>query len=623
MAIFGVVVTNESGLVETVLKAMMTPSAISAGDVHESCVLPQAGLGVVSSTGKTSLSNSEGLTVVCDAELYNQDELEREISPSLSHGHSASLIAALYLRHGVAFLQRLRGIFSIAVWDSRSRALLLARDRFGVRPLCYAARPSEIIFASHPSGILQSQRVAKNVDRHAIVEYLTYNIVPAPKTAFEGITKLNPGEWLLWKDGNTHSGRYWDLQYTEDARDSRDVLAHQLLSQMEDSVRVTSADTDPARTGCFLSGGTDSTSIVALLTTSQGRPTNTFSIGFSEPQFNELEYARIAARHYQTNHHECIVSPADAFTAIEKIVKAYDEPFANASAVPAYLCAKLASERGIDVLLAGDGGDELFGGNERYAGDQIYALYGKLPRLLRRWIIEPAVFASPFSPSLIKRAQKYIKRSYMPNPERFCIIRHGVLEGFSMEEVLATGMPIPPDRLSILRAHYDAAPAKSELNRLLYVDIKMTLGDEDVPKVVRTAEIAGISVRFPYLDHMLAEFSGRLPAGLKVRGLEKRYLFKRATRSLLPPAILRKKKHGFGLPIGLWLKTDAKLRDFSRNVLLDPRTYQRGYFRREFIEKIISSFDADHTPYSINFGEVIYEFMMLELWHRYHIEGKS
>ena len=299
-------------------------------------------------------------------------------------------------------------------------------------------------------------------------------------------------------------------------------------------------------------------------------------------------------------------------------MEAYDEPFANSSAIPAYWCAQLAKEHGIEVMLAGDGGDELFGGNERYRTHQIYQVYQSLPQSLRQ-LIEPVVFASPTGLEPFGKVQRYIRRSNTPNPERYCVWR--LLRVFPPEEVLGEVMPsVNGDVLAVIRAHYSAAPARAELNRLLYIDIKMTLGDEDLPKVVRTAELAGINVRFPYLDHPLAEFSGRLPATLKVHGLEKRYLFKRATRALLPSAILKKKKHGFGLPVGIWLKTDPQLRAMSRDVLLDPKTYQRGYFRRPFVERLFADLEHDDTPY---FGDLLWTFLMLELWHRRHVEGSA
>jgi asparagine synthase (glutamine-hydrolysing) len=622
MGICGIAVNNGAQPIKHgVLEAMMSELAIGSEYWHAHSDTPRMGLGAVSATGTASLWSSGSVTVVCDADLYNQRELQSGISPDSALVSTAALMATLYLEHGAPFLKLLRGAFALALWDGKSRTLLLCVDRFAIRPLCYTSTSSDIVFASYPRGILASQYVEKKVNSRAILNYFNYNVVPAPETAFAGVNKLNPGHYLIWKNGHQQLTRYWDLQYPGNARGSTKQLAHELLSRMGDAVRVTSTDLDPARTGCFLSGGTDSSSVVGLVTRIKGHPANTFSIGFAENRWNELRYAHLAASHFRTNHTDSILGPEETYQIIPKIVSAYDEPFANSSAIPTYWCAKLAKEHGISVLLAGDGGDELFGGNERYCTDQIFQFYQKVPRSLRQWIIEPAVFASPLSFGLLGKAQRYIRRSNMGHPERYCQWR--LLQSFSPEEVLSPCLDRRngnADLLAVMRAHYNAAPAQSELNRLLYIDVKMTLGDEDLPKVVRTSELAGVNVRFPYLDHPLAEFTGRLPASLKVRGLKKRYLFKVATRDLLPQAILQKRKHGFGLPIGFWLKTNAKLRAMSQDVLLDPKTYQRGYFQRTFIEKLFAHMAQDDSPY---FGDLLWTFLMLELWHRRHLEGTS
>ena len=582
------------------LEAMQSSLALNAAKV-ESCVLQHVGF----SSGADSAGNlwsSNAVVVACDGELYNS---ERPKECSL-----AEWIASLYLLHGSSFLQKLTGVFALAIWDHKARTLLLAVDRFGVKRLCYAQNDSAIIFASQPSAILASRRVPKKVNLSAITEYFVYNVVPAPKTAFEGVTRVAPGECILWTDKGVDSRRYWDMHYPEDDCQSEQVLAGELLSRMENAVRVTSADLDLSKAGCFLSGGTDSSSIVGFLTKLHEPAVNAFSIGFSEDRFNELEYARLAAKHFQAHHIEGRLGPQEAKEVISKIVAAYDEPFANSSAIPTYWCAKLAKEHGMEVLLAGDGGDELFGGNERYREEEIFNFYQKIPKSVRRWIIEPTAFG---------KVQRYIDRSNSGNPERYC--RWRLLRMFSPEIVLGSDMPFRnghSDLLATVRMHYNHLSAASKLNRLLYVDVKMTLGDDDLPKVTRTAEITGIKVRFPYLDHELAEFTGRLPVSMKVRLLKKRYLFKLATRNLLPQAILQKKKHGFGLPIGLWLKTEPKMHAWAQDILNDPRTYQRGYFQRSFIKQLFTNMQQDDTPY---FGDLLWVFLTLELWHRQHVEG--
>jgi asparagine synthase (glutamine-hydrolysing) len=618
MAIFGIVNTND----DRPRVDQMDGMAAAMGPIRgEDCLhrmAQSAGLGVTSGMASTSLYFNERVIVACDVEIYDQKYLPRNGKETDRKFSPAAFIADLYLREGEQFLEKLHGVFSIAIWDGHERRLLLARDRLGVKALCYGETKHGLIFASYPNGVLASGLIPKAVDSRAIVDYLNFNAVPAPRTAFAGISKLTPGEYLVWQRGKIRKTCYWKLRYTEEARGTERELAKELFSQMEQSVRVTSNDLDPDQVGCFLSGGTDSSSIAGLFTRISQRPAHTFSIGFTEKRFDELKYAQLAARHFGLKHHEHILQPVEAQDIIPKIVDLFDEPFANASAIPTYACLELAKSHGISVMLGGDGGDELFGGNERYRIQQIYDFYQRVPGAFRK-VAEPMLFALPTDRGVVGKAKKYIRRSNIPNPERYS--RWRLLQVFPASEVLGDMMPhVNGDSLDAIRVHYLAAPAHSELNRLLYVDINMTLGDEDLPKVVRTAEGAGISVRFPYLHHSLAEFSGRLPVHLKVKGLKKRYLFKRAMQGFLPTEILEKKKHGFGLPIGMWLKTDPKVRAMAHDVLLSPVAYQRGYFRKQFIEKLISNLEQDDTPY---YGDLLWVFLMLELWHRRHVSGAA
>ena len=622
MAIFGIAIRKGGQPVQIHEAEAMGASLASTCDELKSCrVLPQVGLGVVSKASTASCWASETVAAACDVDLYNFKELRNRISAGDGSSTAAELVANLYLSYGPSFVGQLRGAFSVAIWDEKRRTLLLAVDRFGVKRLCYAATPFGIVFATDPRAIFASGRVGKKVDLTAITEFLVYNVVPSPKTAFEGVYKAEPGKYIVFSDGQVRSSQYWEMRYPEDASGSSRLLAQELYELMKKSVSITSADLDPSKTGCFLSGGTDSSSVVGLLTEEKGAPANAFSIGFTEERFNELEYARIASKRFGARHVECLLGPEQTRNIIDTLVEGYDEPFGNSSAIPTYLCAKVARERGIEVLLAGDGGDELFGGNERYRTQEIFEAYHRVPRYLREWVIEPIVAGNPFGFGIFGKLQRYIRNANTGNPERYCQWR--LLRVFPPEQVLAPGMPSGnghSDLLATIRKHYNQAPAVSELNRLLYVDVKMTLGDDDLPKVTRTAELAGIRVRFPYLDHELAEFSGRLPADLKVHRLEKRYLFKKATDHLLPKAILKKKKHGFGLPIGLWLKSSSLLNGWAREILADPRTYQRGYFRREFIDRLFAEMQQDDTTY---FGDLLWPFLMLELWHRRHVEESA
>jgi asparagine synthase (glutamine-hydrolysing) len=339
-----------------------------------------------------------------------------------------------------------------------------------------------------------------------------------------------------------------------------------------------------------------------------------FSIGFEEERFDELEYARLAAREFHARHHTYVVSPQDCFEALPHMIRAFDEPFGNSSAIPTYYCARLAAQNNVKTLLAGDGGDELFAGNERYLTDKIFGLYQRVPRALRVGLIEPGLSFIPMRNGVFGKARKYIRRSNVLNPERF--FSYNFLSSHQAADVFQDGFLQAIAGRSLLEIpsrHYAAAEAGDELDRLLYVDVKITLGDSDLPKVTHMAELAGVQTRFPYLDRSVAEFSGNVPAGLKLKGLEKRYLFKQAFGQLLPVEIIKKKKHGFGIPVSRWLKTYAPLRELARDVLLSNRSIERGYFRRSFIERMFEMFEGDNTTY---YGDTVWCFLALELWHR-------
>lgn len=587
-----------SDRISTMLSALKVGEPFSSFAERE--LLAQLGGG--SHTGTASVWSTNEVIVACDAELVGTNDT----------AEAAECIGKLYNRFGRECLSRLRGAFALAIWDKLSQTMLIAIDRFAARPLSYFADENQLVFASQPRGIFSSGEVEKNVDPQAVVDFLNFSAVPAPHSAFTHIQKLPGGCYLEWKNGSYHVGRYWDLVYSEADRSSTSSLARELLERMADAVRVHSEDCARQNLGCFLSGGTDSSSIVGLLTRQQGAGVNAFSIGFSEERFNELEYARTAATAFKAAHHVAVLTPEEVFGDIQKIASAYDEPFGNASVLPTYACLKLAREHGIEVMLAGDGGDELFGGNERYRTEQIFDLYKKIPQPLRRHLVEPLARNLPGS-GIVGKARRYIAQAYKPHPERY--FQWYLLQKFSPEKILTDAVAYERDLLQVPRQHYKNAQGHSELNRLLYIDIKMTLGDNDLPKVARAAELAGVNVRFPLLDAPLVDFSGRLPAHLKVRRLQKRYLFKKATAGLLPEAILRKKKHGFGLPIGLWLKEHPLWRGLAENVLLDPQTYQRGYFQRSFVEDLFRWMDADNSTY---YGDLLWLFLMCELWHRQH-----
>jgi asparagine synthase (glutamine-hydrolysing) len=574
------------------------------------------GAGLLSAVGAEALDASAGVSAVADLELTNLSELKASVAGAPP---VAGLVTALYRRQGPGFVRELRGAFALAVWDAPEDRLFLAVDRFGVKRLHYVETRDGIAFASRPSALLALPRVPCEVDATAVFDYLNFGFVPSSASIFAGIRRLAPGHTLLFERGATAVRRYWDLGYPECGIGVRDAAAA-TYRHVEEAVRGAFEGATAKETGAFLSGGTDSSTIVGLMSRLTGERVSVFSIDFGEPRYSELRYAELAARHFGATHYTHTLTADEALGLVPELVEAYDEPLGNDSTVATYRCAKLARECGMSRLLGGDGGDELFGGNERYRTDRIFAAYGRLPRPLRRAALEPVLRRLPDGgASLLGRAQRYVRRANLPNPRRFYSY-----ELFFAQEGAAL---LAPDFVRAvdteapwrtIETHFDAAAARSELNRLMYVDLKLTIGDSDLYKVTRTAEVAGIEVRFPMLDHRLAEFTGTLPARYKVRGLEKRYLFKRAFRELLPAATLAKPKHGFGVPVSEWLRTDRGFRELARDTVLAPDARVTRYLGRDGLDRLVGLHAADATSY---YGSFLWRLLMLELWHRRHAEG--
>ena len=370
-------------------------------------------------------------------------------------------------------------------------------------------------------------------------------------------------------------------------------------------------------TGAYLSGGTDSSSVVAFMNERQS-PVNTYTIFFTEAVYSEIGFARTTAEHFRANHHELSLTSRDTYDAIPKIMEYYDEPFANSSAIGAYHCARMARESGVTTLLAGDGGDELFAGNERYATDKRFSLYQHVPAILRKSLIEPIAALLPQNESRLSLPRRYVKRANIPLPRR--IYSYHLLLSTPPQEMFEPDLlqSTPPESwLNVAEEHFRSAVAANDLNRLLYLDVKMTLADNDLRKVLGTAEMAGVRARFPLLDYKLAELSGRVPASLKMRGFEKRFIFKEAMKDILPHNVLYKKKHGFGVPVALWFLQDPRLESLVSDVLMDSRTRQRGYFRPAFLDHLLKLHRGKDAHF---YGEILWYLVALELWHRQHLE---
>jgi|SRR5579864_1213874 len=580
-----------------------------------------AGVGVSSRFRTQQIYQNPHVLIACDADLYNQDELADwagDTEPAPGNAKTAAQLAALYERFGTAFVDKLRGAFSVIVWDQREKKLVGAVDGFGIHRLVYYEDAHVLLVASRIDALLESGSIEREINPRAIANVLNCGASLAPETIFRTVRRIPPGTMLVATEEHTHSHQYWDMRYGVETGLNEAGLSRKLEALVEESVAAHYKTDSPAMAGAFLSGGTDSSTVVGMMARAGRGEVHTFSIGFQEQPFNELHYAEIAAQRFHAKHHTYLVGADDCFAALPQMVRCFDEPFGNSSAIPTYFCARLAVQNGIQVLLAGDGGDELFAGNEWYGSDKIFALYHRVPALLRKRLIEPVLAGLPFNGGVVRKARNYVRRANLPGLDR--VMSYHFLRAHDPAEVLEGDFLQTLGDYSVLEVptrYYEHGPAREHLDRVLYTDVKTILGDSDLPKVTRMSELAGIQARFPFLARPVAEFSGCIPVRLKVKGFQKRYLFKRAFRNLLPAEIIQKKKHGFGIPVATWLKSDPRMRELARDTLLARRAFERGYFRRDFIEGLFRKHESDNTSY---YGDTLWTFLALELWHRQFVD---
>ncbi len=572
-----------------------------------------AGVGVSARFQCQQIGETPRTIVSCYADLLNESELRSQFN-GVDRGIGA-LLALMYERHGSGFVEKLRGGFSLILWDRKERVLLAAIDGFGMQQLAYFWDGKLLVAGSRVDALMQCGEIPRTVDPRAIANVLNFSVNLAPRTVFTKVQRLRPGTMLIASNGQIRIERYWDMKYDAGTDRNEKRLSRQLESVVEESVAAHARGDNPFhQTGAFLSGGTDSSTVVGMMSRMGVGAPKAFSIGFQEEHFNELDYARIAAKHFGAEHHTHLVGAEECFSALPGMVRSFDEPFGNSSAIPTYFCARMAAEAGVTLLLAGDGGDELFGGNERYAMDRIFQAYQWIPKPLRQHLIEPVLERIPIQSGLPKKLRGYVRRANLSPIERLLsfqfLATHRAEDVFEVDFLHSLGGYSILDIPSQLFAE---APAHDDLDRILYADVKITLGDSDLPKVTRMCEAAGVRVRYPFLDRPVAVFSGSIPADCKVRGFEKRYLFKKAFRDLLPVEVIKKKKHGFGIPVSVWLKNEPKFREFSHDVLLSRRAFERNYFRRDFIEMLFRKHEEDDSTY---YGDTLWTFLTLELWHR-------
>jgi len=560
-------------------------------------------------TGDQPICNEDKtIWVVFNGEIYNFQDLRKQLE---TMGHTfktnsdTEVIVHAYESFGDDFVARLDGMFAFGLWDEARGRLLLARDRIGKKPLLYAKIGEKFIFASEFRSILMHPAMERRVNPQAIQYYLNFLYIPAPLTAFEGIHKLLPGHILIYEKGRINIERYWDLQFLPKLKISEREAQERILELLSQAVKARLISDVPL--GGLLSGGVDSSIVVALMSEISGRTIKTFSIGFQEDDYDERPFARIVARRFQTDHHEFVVK-MDALDILPKIVEHFGEPFGDSSALPTYYLSRMTRQK-VTVALNGDGGDELFAGYLRYSGNRLADYYQLLPRLVRDKLIERLIKILP---------QKGDSRPGKPSLKRFLIYaslpryeRYQRWVGFFTDDMLENSYSQSVDFIKEL---FLQANNLDSVDSCLYTDIHSYLPNDLLVKMDIASMANSLEVRSPFLDHHLMEFVARLPSHMKLRHLKTKYILKKTFEHLVPKKNLYRKKQGFGVPIGRWFRRQMK--DFLKDIVLSPEAIKRGYLRREIIEKILK----DHIEERKDYTQHLWGLLILELWHRQFID---
>lgn len=500
------------------------------------------------------------------------------------------------------------GDFSVGLCEPSGRAFL-AVDRFAIRTLCYRVDNGRLQFAGRADELANTRT---EIDPQAIFDYLYFHIIPSPRTIYRGIYRLPPGHYALFENGQVTVAPYWVPNFEAQRDASFDALKDEFKQLLRDAVAT---QLDGSKPACFLSGGTDSSTVAGMAALASGKTVASYSIGFDAQGYDEMEFARLAAKHFKTEHHEYYVTPEDLVRSIPAVAAHFDQPFGNSSALPAYYCAKMAREDGVSKLLAGDGGDELFGGNSRYAKQRVFGWYDHVPGLLKTGLMEPILgtqAAAAFP--LTRKAGSYVEQARVPMPDRLQM--YNLIMRLSPSEVLTPGMLTQIDvalPLQLQRDVWQMARSCRALNQELAFDWRFTLAESDLPKVTGATGFAGVGVGFPLLDDRLLAFSQKLPIEFKLKGLKLRWFFKEALRGFLPDEILTKKKQGFGLPFGVWANTHPALKALATDSL--HSLAQRGVVRVDFVQTLLTQRLPEHPGY---FGEMVWILMMLEQWLQRH-----
>ncbi|HZC29889.1 MAG TPA: asparagine synthase (glutamine-hydrolyzing) [Gaiellaceae bacterium] len=557
--------------------------------------------------GDQPIANEDGSCVVVqNGEIYNYPELRRELERA---GHQlrtrcdTEALVHLYEEHGVGFAERLRGMFAVAIWDSGRRRLVLARDRYGIKPLYYRHAGDELRFASELRALPRGE-----IDLDALEAFLAFNSIPAPYSIFRDVRKLPAGHVLVWENGTVTLERYARPAPADEAElrtGDETELVEELRARLRDSVKAHLLSDVPV--GVLLSGGVDSAVLAALAAQETPEAVHTFTIGFAERSFDERDDARLVAERYGTKHHELLVRP-DPELLLRALAEAFDEPFADSSALPTYLVSQLAADH-VKVALSGEGGDELFGGYYTYAADLFADRVAPLARLVRPLV--EALPASTRKASLDYKAKRFVRAAHLPPLER----HHGWKEIFSAEaRSELTGRRAAFDPVDVYRARYAETTGAPQLARLQDVDFGVYLVDDLLVKTDRASMVHSLEARVPFLDPVVTNLAFALPTRLKVRGLAKKVLLRKAAEPLLPSEVVHGRKRGFSIPAAAWLR--GELEPFARETLSAANLGRQGFFRPEPVARLLD----EHVAGREDWSRQLWGLLAFTLWYERHVE---
>ena len=562
----------------------------------------------LSDAGKQPMCNHDGtIWITFNGEIYNFQELRRDLEGRgyrFSSSTDTEVIIHAYEEYGVDCVGFLRGMFSFAVWDVNKKQLFLVRDRVGKKPLVYYKDNDRFVFASEIKAIIEDKTIKREVSQEALSNYLGYGYVPAPLTIFKNIYKLLPGHCMIVDNkGNITIKQYWDLQFKE-TNFSEDYYCKKTLELLEESTKIRMFSDVPL--GAFLSGGVDSSAVVAMMAKNSEQPIKTFSIGFEEQEFNELPYARIIAEKFNTDHKEFIVKP-DAIKILPKLVWYYDEPFADSSALPSYYLAQLTKKH-VTVSLNGDGGDENYAGYDRIKAMNVLKIYKKVPKFARK-IINYSVEKLP-EKRIIKSAKRFTNASNYDIYDSYYSFLN-VFNNREKDALLQTNKYY--DSSKIMKDEFNKCSSNILGNKILYFEIKRYLSDDLLIKIDIATMANSLEARSPFLDHKMLEFTATIPFDLKVKRLKQKYILIKALKDIIPKKILNRKKQGFVVPINSWFRNDLK--NYSYDLLNSNEFKSRNLFDYYQVNKLLDEHQSnrDHK-------HKIWSLLWLELWFREFID---